>query len=242
MFGELPHGIAPASFIHKKILGVAAGFIPGGNTALDLAGDIFGGGGGTRTRKQERAQRRAAGDAARRAEGTVSVNVSGMNNTSLLQLVNNPLAAIGNKRAAAALLRRRGIDPNLGVQALASSGPCGNPPRPGCVPVDLPSTPTITTPAEGDFQAVQGAFGMPAIAPKSAMRQRFVCPPGMVLGDDNLCYPKAVLRRSSRFRKWRPGRKAVLTGGDLNKITAVKTIIGTARNAISGLGITVKKK
>jgi len=118
------------------------------------------------------------------------------------------------------------------------SGSCG----PGTPRPCLPDTPNITTPAEGDFQAVGGAFGMPAIAPKHEFVGKFVCPPGFVLGEDNLCYPKQVLRRDSRFRKHRPGVRPILTGGQRNAIRKARTAITTARDAISGLGVTVQKK
>lgn len=111
--------------------------------------------------------------------------------------------------------------------------------------IQLPPTDTVTTPAEfglSGFQAVSGAFGMPAIAPTHELVGKFVCPPGMVLGEDNLCYPKAVLRRDSRFRKWRPGRRPIGTGGDLNTITRARSIVGRMRDATANLGLTVKKK
>lgn len=42
------------------------------------------------------------------------------------------------------------------------------------------------------------------------------CPRGMVLGTDNLCYRKGSIAK--RDRKWVPGRKPLLTGGELNAI------------------------
>jgi len=96
----------------------------------------------------------------------------------------------------------------------------------------LPPTPRITTPAEGDFQAVSGAFGMPAMAPKHEFVGKFICPSGMVLGRDELCYPKAVLRRDSKFRKWRPGMRPILTGGERRCITRARTSINRAREAV----------
>jgi len=86
--------------------------------------------------------------------------------------------------------------------------------RGSVTPVVLPPTPTITTPAEGDFQAVQGAFGLAAMAPKAETRVHLDCPKGMVLGEDNLCYPKQVLRRNSQFRKWRSGARPPISAAD----------------------------
>lgn len=94
-----------------------------------------------------------------------------------------------------------------------------------CVPVggggtDL--TPGVTTPAEGAGQAVMGRYGV-AMVPytvgqirgRDGVRPIRRCLPGMVLGKDNLCYDS--LRKSER--KWPPGRKPLLTGGEMNAIT-----------------------
>jgi len=104
----------------------------------------------------------------------------------------------------------------------------------------LPGGATGTESATG--QAVAGAFGIPAIIPLQIPSTRLDCPPGMVLGKDNLCYPRQVLRRDSKFRKWRPGVRAVLTGGQRSSIRKAKAAVASAREAISGFGITVAKK
>jgi len=99
--------------------------------------------------------------------------------------------------------------------------------------------------------AVLGAFNIPALEPaivgdiqrndgSTALIRR--CPRGMVLGRDELCYPREILRRNSRFRKHRPGPRPILTGGQRSAIREAKSAILTARNAISGLGVTVTKK
>lgn len=91
-------------------------------------------------------------------------------------------------------------------------------------------------------RAVAGAFGMPAIEPVIFLREHRECPKAMVLGEDDLCYPRAVLRRDSRFRKWKPGARPILTGGQRRAISKARTAVTTARDAIAGLGVTVKKK
>lgn len=68
------------------------------------------------------------------------------------------------------------------------------------------------------FEAVTGAFGMPAMVPEEEMRLTLICPKGMVLGDDELCYPKAVLPRRSKFRKWRAQARAPVSAGDARAI------------------------
>ncbi len=60
--------------------------------------------------------------------------------------------------------------------------------------------------------------GRPNTVTAPSMIQRAVrrCQAGYVLGRDNLCYWH--LPRNSKWRKWRPGRKPLFTGGDLNAI------------------------
>ena len=99
----------------------------------------------------------------------------------------------------------RGCDPPL---VMDQSGICVFPGSPGDLstagPAVAPATPVGTT-----------VFGS-AVAPEVRTRTHRRCPKGLVLGVDNLCYRKGDLRRGER--KWRPGRKPLLTGGDLNAI------------------------
>jgi len=76
----------------------------------------------------------------------------------------------------------------------------------------LPGGVPLTTQAGG--QAVQGAFGMPATTPDFETRTTRRCPKRMVLGFDDLCYPKAILPRRSKFRKWRGEPRPTLSVGD----------------------------
>lgn len=123
------------------------------------------------------------------------------------------------------------------------------PPRfqaPSMTPVQLPPTPLLTTPGERsvgpEFQAVQGAFGLAAMAPFAETRVHLDCPKGMVLGRDNLCYPKQVLRRNSKFRKWRSGPKPPVSAADAKMIRR----LGAARSAViklaEGVDLVTKKK
>lgn len=101
-------------------------------------------------------------------------------------------------------------------------------PQRAVVPVQLPPTPTMTTPAERsigpEFQAVTGAFGMPAMAPFAETRVVLDCPPGMVLGKDDLCYPSAVLRRNSQFRKWRSAPRPTVTRRDERALARIDAV------------------
>jgi len=62
-------------------------------------------------------------------------------------------------------------------------------------------------------EAVIGAMGIPALVPAQHQHLTSHCPPGSILGRDNLCYRKGSIPPT--FRKWRPGPKPFLSGGDV---------------------------
>jgi len=57
----------------------------------------------------------------------------------------------------------------------------------------------------------------PPVTPEQLGQLRLKCPAGYVLGRDDNCWWN--LPRNSKWRKWKPGRKPMFTGGDLNAIT-----------------------
>jgi hypothetical protein len=71
--------------------------------------------------------------------------------------------------------------------------------------------------------AVHGRYGV-ALTPGAQAQTRLMCPRGMVLGMDDLCYNKRDLRKDER--KWVPPRKPLLTGGDLNAISRAARAAG----------------
>jgi len=76
---------------------------------------------------------------------------------------------------------------------------------PGGDPAIVPATGATTV----------GAFGLPASFPAGISRVVRNCGPRMVLGIDNLCYPKAVLPPRSKFRKWRRPPRVPVTRRDV---------------------------
>jgi len=64
--------------------------------------------------------------------------------------------------------------------------------------------------------AVMGNYGAGEV-PGSMMVDRAVCRPGMVLGNDGVCYNKSQIRNNQR--EWPAGRKPLLTGGDMRAIS-----------------------
>lgn len=91
-------------------------------------------------------------------------------------------------------------------------------------------------------EAVAGRYGFGS-APAVEMREHRSCPRGMVLGSDGICYDRRQLRRSDRA--WVPGRKPLLTGGDLNAISrAARVAKKMERKAkdLQRLGLMKKRK
>jgi len=227
-------------FIHKRIIGAVGGFI-GGGAGGAVKGFIGGGGGGGGATGGRQEKARQALERTRMA---------------------GPPATPGRPRnsdcwswtgtrwgwdCATGQLSRGGTFQALPMQGFAGQD-CQWPKRwdtrtQSCkIFLGDVSGPDPRNGSAAGSQAVAGAFGMPAMVPVAEPRTRLTCPPGMVLGEDDLCYPKAILRRDSRFRKWRPGRRPVLTGGDLNAISRARRAVTRARGAVSSLGVTVKKK
>lgn len=90
--------------------------------------------------------------------------------------------------------------------------------------------------------AVAGGFGLPAFAPGSEERLIRKCNRGMVLGIDNLCYPKAVLPPRSKFRKWRRAPAPPLTRRDVTAIRRSKAVRDRVKDLAQDVGFTVHAK
>lgn len=65
-------------------------------------------------------------------------------------------------------------------------------------------------------QTVMGRYGAGEM-PGNLVVNRAVCRPGMVVGDDGICYNKSQLKNSER--EWPRGRRPLLTGGDMRAIS-----------------------
>lgn len=104
----------------------------------------------------------------------------------------------------------------------------------------FPGGSPMTVPAGGN--AVQGAFGMPAMTPVTEQRVHRTCPEGMVLGKDNLCYPKQVLPRRSKFRKWRPSPRPKVSHADFKAIRKAKSVKKKLKSLGKDAGLKVKNR
>jgi hypothetical protein len=154
--------------------------------------------------------------------------------------------------AAARRLRGEGSQTvQLGAQqvSLTSNGHGGNGACPGfgsvrirgvCVNLgDLgPGGDPAITELQGD--AVNGRYGVGMTAMQEE-RMYSVCLPGMVLGDDDICYDRKNIRNSDRM--WPKGRPPLLTGGQRNAITIAARAgrqIETATKSLQKMGMLKK--
>jgi len=75
----------------------------------------------------------------------------------------------------------------------------------------------------GPGAAVMGRYGA-ALEPDVVMSSRSVCIPGMVIGDDGLCYNRSQIKNADR--RWPRGRRPLLTGGDMAAISKASRAAG----------------
>jgi len=64
--------------------------------------------------------------------------------------------------------------------------------------------------------------GRPVVSPGARPITRLFCPKGYILNTQNMC--EWGLARNAKARKWRPGRKPLFTGGDLNAISKAASL------------------
>jgi len=216
------------SFVHKRLIGAAGGFITGGPSGAvqGFIGAPTDQGGSNRARKAERAFQLSNPISNPDRAPSMDPRWS-WDKSRRMWFISGPQPSPGLAPAGDCDIPFQKRDPMTGECSFFLGD------RPG--PDGAPST-------NGTGRVVQGAFGIPAAEPDVKSSIRLECPSGMVLGRDDLCYPTEVLRRNSRWRKWRPGMKPVLTGGERRGITKARASITRARDAVAGVGLTVKKK
>lgn len=122
-----------------------------------------------------------------------------------------------------------------GSFAPQGSGPCGT----GMIKVGnscvdlgaaLPGGDPLISSAGGS--PVAGSFGLMAKTPMTETRVRRNCGRGYVLGIDNLCYPKQLLPRRSKWRKWRAAPKPPVSAADMKAIRRA----ARAKDRVADLG------
>lgn len=95
-----------------------------------------------------------------------------------------------------------------------STGQCEKQGIVGAVQQFLPGGATGTVPAttNGYGQAVVGTWGVPALVPATVSGITRRCPPGAILGQDDLCYQKGSI--PAKYRKWKPEKKGPISAAD----------------------------
>jgi len=97
---------------------------------------------------------------------------------------------------------------------------------------------------------VVGGFGLPAMVPQvvGSITKRdgttgpiLRCMRGMVLGIDSLCYPKAVMPRRSKFRKWRGAARPAVSAGDVKAIRRAAAAKERVLNLAKDVGLFASK-
>jgi len=104
----------------------------------------------------------------------------------------------------------------------------------------FPGGSPFSTPAGG--RTVEGSFGLPAVTPVQENHTRLNCPEGMVLGKDDLCYPRQILGRRNRFRKWRQPPRPPVSAADAKALRKVDKIRGKVRDLGKKADLKVTKR
>lgn len=108
---------------------------------------------------------------------------------------------------------------------------------PGGQPGYLPATGMGCSPYG---EAVMGAFNKPAMVPAQCQLPTLRCPPGSVLGKDNLCYDKGSI--SNANRKWPRPTRPLLTSGDMSVLRKANALESRLLRAYKRRGFPVMKK
>jgi len=72
-------------------------------------------------------------------------------------------------------------------------------------------------------EVVMGRYGA-GMVPGSKIIDKAICIPGMLLGDDGVCYNKSQIKNSER--QWPRGRRPLLTGGEMRSIAIAARAAG----------------
>jgi len=197
-FTQLPN--ERRNFVHKRLFGAAKGFVTSGFNPVSAVAGLLAPVRPTPPRSTT--ARPTARGAAGQELGRV-VKFAGPR-------------SIGTTGTSQALALTRGSGPCPGLLSVR------DPITGNCVNLDalLPGGAPAITPAFGGAGApgevVMGRYGA-AEVPGNRVIQRAVCRPGMIVGDDGLCYNKSQI--TNKQREWPKGRRPLLTGGDMAAIS-----------------------
>lgn len=214
-------------FVHKRLLSAGRAFLTTGSPlAAAAAGLAPTNGGGGSSRAGRLARLSAQRSTARRIS---QAEVFTTRTPSLPAIVRRPVSRTLTARPSATSARERAAGASLkfaGV-TLPDRIPCIWPltkaPDGSCM---LGTRPGPDVGVRENFEvggAVMGRYGA-ALTPGSQIVDRAVCLPGMVLGNDDLCYNKSQIKNSERM--WPRGRRPLLTGGEMRAISVATRAAG----------------
>ncbi len=195
-------------FVHKRLLRGVSRFVTSGFNPLAAAGAIL-----------------APAPPPRRRTGTGLVVPAAAPVTRTTRRTAPP-STTARPSVTSGLEKERGRNlkfPELSVGApgggrnIAAAAPCFPPFRMfegSCVRPFLGNQPGPDDTPIGD--PVMGRYGAGEV-PGNMVVNRAVCRPGMVLGDDDVCYNRSQI--SNKERQWPRGRRPLLTGGDMRAIS-----------------------
>lgn len=187
-------------FVHKRLIKAATGFITGGPTAA-VSGFLT----APVSRSSTRGERARA--------GVAGASDQGCKRSKQTKRCIPPCVA-----DAQGICRQPGSG-FLGAVNLAA------PATGGCPPLMKPHPVTgvcqfalgsaVGIDPTGVGEAVMGRYGA-ALVPGNRQISRAVCLPGMLVGNDGLCYNRGQI--TNKERMWPKGRRPLLTGGDMRAI------------------------
>lgn len=102
----------------------------------------------------------------------------------------------------------------------------------------FPGGDPLTFGAGGQMQ--RGAFGYLSVTPTMQSVTVHRCPPGLVLGKDNLCYEKGTIKNSQR-KNPKPPRPAI-SGADIKAINKAAAVQKRVKSLAGKVGFSCKKR
>jgi len=214
------HGLSQ-SFVHKRIFGAAKSFVLSGGSPLAAVGGFASGGGSEGRSGSEVIPSRAS------------------------QVIPGITVAARGAPTPVDPCASRGMTLDRAGRCVQPAGVLGFGPGPGLLdPLGL----DLGARARGALTIDRTTVPVPMIGASatSPFRETQVvrrCGRGNVLATDGLCYDKKLLRKDQRM--WPPGRKPLLTGGDLNAISRAARAAGrmkTQQKRLQKLGLLPKPK
>ena len=98
------------------------------------------------------------------------------------------------------------------------------------------------TAAPAPFQQGMPMIGPTAINPASAQRVVRQCPSGYRLAIDGLCYPKALLGKTSKLRAWPATPAAPITRADVKALNRIDSVRKKVRTMAGKADLACRKK